>query len=197
MTYHYCRVSSADQNLARQVDALTEYKRADKLFSDKASGKDFEREGYQRLKSEVQRGDELIIKELDRLGRNKEEIKAELKWFKDNGVIVRVLDVPTTLMDFKDQSWIQDMINNILIEVLGAVAEQERKKIKRRQQEGIKAKKDRGEWDDYGRPKKEMDMNAVSDFREKIKKGEMTVTECCKQLGISRRTWYNRIKEVA
>lgn len=197
MIYHYCRVSSADQNLSRQIDALSEYKPADRVFSDKASGKNFERDGYQQLKAVIRSGDELIIKELDRLGRNKEDMKAELKWFKDNGVTVRVLDVPTTLMDFRDQKWIQDMINNILIEVLGAVAEQERNKIKRRQAEGIKAKKDRGEWDDYGRPAKAIDGTRFAELIKKQRDGVVTVDECCRELNISRSTWYSRLRETA
>ena len=197
MVYHYCRVSSADQNLSRQIDELSKHKKADRVFADKASGKNFDRENYQALKSVVRSGDEVFIKELDRLGRNKEEIKNELKWFKENGVTVRVLDVPTTLIDFRGQDWVQDMINNILIEVLGAVAEQERIKIRKRQAEGIMAKKARGDWDDYGRPEKAIDMKVFSELHEKNKKGEMTVTECCKELGISRTLWYSRLKEVA
>lgn len=197
MIYHYCRVSSTDQNLDRQLIALSAYKDADKVFTDKASGKDTERDAYQRLKRTVRSGDEVIIKELDRLGRRKSDIKDELQWFKEHGVTVRVLDVPTTLFDFGDQTWIQDMINNILIEVLGAVAEQEREKIKKRQAEGIAAKRMRPDWSDYGRPEKQIDENAMSEFREKIKKGDMTVAECCKRLGISRATWYNRLKQVA
>ena len=194
MTYHYCRVSSADQNLSRQLDELNAQKKADRVFCDKASGKNFERDSYQEMKRVVRSGDEVYIKELDRLGRNKDEIKEELAWFKANGVVVRILDVPTTLIDFKGQGWVQDMINNILIEVLGAVAEQERIKIKRRQAEGIAAKKAHGNWDDYGRPEKKVDAVLLSECRAKIQKGEMTVAECCKELGISRGTWYNRVR---
>ena len=192
MIYHYCRVSSADQNLDRQLDELSKHAVADHVFTDKASGKNFERAGYQDLKAVVRDGDEVYIKELDRLGRNKEEIKNELKWFKDNGVVVRVIEIPTTLIDFKGQDWIQDMINNILIEVLGAVAEQERIKIRRRQAEGIAAKRAHGNWDEYGRPEKVVDENLLSEYREKIKKGDATVTECCKALGISRALWYSK-----
>ena len=197
MVYHYCRVSSADQNLSRQIDELSKHKKADRVFADKASGKNFDRENYQALKSVVRSGDEVFIKELDRLGRNKEEIKNELKWFKENGVTVRVLDVPTTLIDFRGQDWVQDMINNILIEVLGAVAEQERIKIRKRQAEGIMAKKARGEWDDYGRPEKVIDRNMLHALHEKHKSGLFTVDECCRQLGISRGTWYKNVKGIA
>ena len=194
MTYHYCRVSTRDQHLDRQVAALSEYKEADKVYSDKVSGKNFERTGYQAMKSAVKAGDEVIVKELDRLGRNKDEVKKELEWFKSHGVTVRILDIPTTLIDFKGQDWVQDMINNILIEVLGAVAEQERKKIHDRMMEGLAAKKARGEWDDYGRPEKKIDEKLFSELREKNKKGTVTVVECCRQLGISRSLWYGRLR---
>ena len=142
MLYAHIRVSSKDQNFARQIVAVKEYRPElldENIYSDKQSGKNFERTEYLKLKSVIKAGDELIIKELDRLGRNKEEIKNELKWFKDHGVIVRILNVPTTLIEFQGQEWIFEMINNILIEVMGAVAEEERKKILERQKEGIAA----------------------------------------------------------
>ena len=195
MIYHYCRVSSKDQNLARQIEALSKYKPADRVFTDKESGKDFNRTEYQRMKSIVQSGDEIIVKELDRLGRNKAEIKEELFWMSKHGVIVRILDIPTTAIDFKDQTWVLELVNNLLIEVLGSVAEQERKKIKQRQAEGIAAKRKRPDWEEYGRPEKKIDEQVLSECRLKIKDGAMTIAECCKRLGISRTTWYNRLRE--
>ena len=194
MIYGYARVSSKDQCLDRQLEAMRHYKPVDKVFTDKQSGKDFARESYQALKATVQSGDEIVIEELDRLGRNKEEVKKELEWFKTHGVTIRILDVPTTLIDFQGQDWIRDMVNNILIEVLGSIAEQERLKIRKRQAEGIAAMKARGEWDNYGRPHK-----PTEDFEklaQKQKSGELTVAQCCAQLNISRATWYNRIRSV-
>lgn len=197
MIFHYCRVSTKEQNLDRQLKALNDYKTADKLFTDKVSGKNFERDGYQLMKNTAKAGDEIIVKEIDRLGRNKDEIKNELKWFKDNEITVRILDVPTTLIDFQDQDWIRDMVNNIMIEVLGAIAEREREKIHSRMMEGLAAKKARGEWDDYGRPEKNIDMDVLCVLREKQKKGLFTVEECCRQLNISRGTWYKKVKKIA
>ena len=155
------------------------------------------------MKSTVVRGDEIIVKELDRLGRNKELIKEELKWFRDHGVIVRVLDLPTTLMDFPiGQEWVFDMVNNILIEVLSAMAEQERDKINRRIKEGISAmpvvngkRVSSKTGQAIGRANKISDTE-FKKFLEKNKKGEMNIIECCAELGISRRTWYNRVAEV-
>lgn len=105
-----------------------------------------DRPGYLALKNTLlRRGDTLIIKSLDRLSRNKTDIKNELEYFKANGIRVKVLDLPTTLMDLpKGQEWVFDMVNNILIEVLGAIAEQERLTIRQRQAEGIAAAKAQG-----------------------------------------------------
>lgn len=150
MMYGYARVSTAQkQNEARQIEALIAYGVEEKYIKiDKASGKDFNRENYQLLKNEILRpGDTLVVKELDRLGRNKEQVKEELKYFKDNKIRVKILNIPTTLMDLPEgQEWVFDMVNNILIEVLGAIAEDERIKIKQRQSEGIAAMQDSKEY---------------------------------------------------
>lgn len=202
MIYFYARVSTKEQNLDRQLEAARAYKNIDRVFADKQSGKDFNRDEYTKLKSTVQSGDEVVVKELDRLGRNKEGIKEEIRWFKERGVILRILDVPTTLIDFQGQDWIADMVNNILIEVLGAMAQNEREKTLKRQREGIdamrvvngkrvSAKKGRT----YGRQPLAID-DEFEKFLEKTKKGEMTVKECCNILNISRSTWYNRVSEV-
>jgi DNA invertase Pin-like site-specific DNA recombinase len=203
MIYFYGRVSSKDQNLARQLEAAKAYKNVDHVYCDKQSGKDFDRPEYQNLKTVVVPGDEVIVKELDRLGRNKDGVKEEIKWFKDHGVILRILDVPTTLIDFQGQDWIADMVNNVLIEVLGAVAQQEREKTKTRQREGIEAmpvvngkkyspKRGRA----YGRPAVALG-DDFEKFLKKQKDGLMTVEECCKILGIGRSTWYARVREVS
>ena len=202
MTYAYLRVSSKDQNLERQIKAVIAYhpSLSDKnIFCDKQSGKNFDRVEYLKLKALLVAGDELIIKELDRLGRNKEEIKKELSWFKEHKIIVRILNVPTTLIDFQGQEWIFDMVNNILIEVMGAVAEEERNKILERQREGIDAmpvvngkKVSKKTGTAIGRPA--LEIPNIEKYFEKIKKGEMTVVDCCKELGISRSTRYSLCK---
>ena len=141
MRYFLARVSSKEQSLARQLKiARDRFDIPDEnVFCDKMTGSSFDRPQYKRLKETVKAGDEVIVKEFDRFGRDKDEMKRELQWFKEKGVIVRILDIPTTLIDFQDQTWVLEMVNNILIEVLGAVAEQERKKTKQRQAEGIAA----------------------------------------------------------
>lgn len=183
MKYAYIRVSTKDQHLDRQIEAIKEY-HPDEVFADKMSGKDFDRPEYHRLKSIIRRGDEIIVKELDRLGRNKDAIKEELNWFKDNGVIVRVLDIPTTMIELPEQEWITEMVNNILIEVIAAVAEQERKKIRQRQKEGIACARERGV--KFGRPEKDVECVLLE--------GE-TVRAACRRLGVSKTYWYEQKKK--
>lgn len=203
MIYFYARVSTKDQNLDRQLEAAKAFKNIDRVFSDKQSGKNFDRPEYIKLKSVVQTGDEVVIKELDRLGRNKDGIKEEIKWFKENGVILRILDVPTTLIDFQGQDWIADMVNNILIEVLGAIAQNEREKTHKRQREGIDAMQVVGGKKISAKTGRAYGRQAISvsnDFEKFLKKqkdGLMTVSECCKELGISRSTYYAKAQEVS
>lgn len=139
----YARVSSREQNLDRQLLALRQYVPEDMIVTDKASGKDFNRPGYQSLKvgiGKLVKGDTLYIKSLDRFSRNKDEAKKELQYFSDLGVWVKILDIPSTMTDIAEgQEWILDMINNILIEVLTSIAENERLTIRSRQAEGLAA----------------------------------------------------------
>ena len=202
MIYFYTRVSTKDQNLARQLEEAKSYKNVDEVFCDKQSGKTYDRPEYERLKSIVCKGDEVIVKEMDRLGRNKEATKDEIKWFKDNGITLRILELPTTLIDFNGQEWIAEMINNMLIEVLTTIAEQEVKKIDKRRAEGIAAmpivngkKVSLKTGRTYGRPQVAVD-DDFQKFLEKQKRGEISVKDCCKALKISRGTWYNRVSEV-
>lgn len=204
MRYFLGRVSSKDQSLARQLKVARErYDIPDEnVYCDKMTGNTFDRPQYQKLKQIVQPGDEVIVKEFDRFGRNQKEAKKELEWFREHKVIVRILDIPTTLADYPVGSeWVLDMVTNVLIEVLGAVAEQERNKIKQRQSEGIAAmpvvngkkvssRTGRG----FGRPEAQIDEALFQNLSEKQKNGLMTVKECCQQLGIGRSTWYERVE---
>ncbi len=139
----YARVSTREQNLDRQLKALRQYVPDEMIVTDKASGKDLNRAGYQSLKvgiGKLTKGDTLYIKSLDRLSRNKEEAKKELQYFRDNGIRVKVIDLPTTLADYPEgQEWVLDMVTNILIEVLTSIAENERETIRKRQREGLDA----------------------------------------------------------
>lgn len=144
-TVGYARVSTREHNLDRQIKALQQYVDPEMIVCDKASGKDFQRDGYQSLKvgiGKLVKGDTLIIKSLDRLSRNKEQAKQEIQYFKAQGIKLKVIDIPTTLIDYPEgQEWVSDMVTNILIEVLTSIAENERKTIKQRQREGYDSMK--------------------------------------------------------
>ena len=188
--YYYARVSSREQNLDRQLAAFASLGASDReIVTDKESGKDLNRSGYMALKTAMlRRGDTLIIKSLDRLSRNKVDIKNELQYFKENGIRLKVLDLPTTLMDFpKEQKWIGEMVNNILIEVLGSIAEQERITIRQRQEEGIAAAKAKGKR--FGRPQ----IIKPDNWQEVIaqwESGEITAVEAMRRTGLKRSTFY-------
>jgi len=165
------------------------------IIIDKASGKDTEREGYQYLKRQILRkGDTLVIKELDRLSRNKADIKRELEQFKDMGIRVKILDIPTTLTDFPpEQEWVMDMINAILIEVLGAIAENERRKIRTRQREGIEAAKRKNI--KFGRPSKPLPDNWQQILAD-VRNGNKRPVEAIRELGISRSCYYRLYSKI-
>ena len=195
--FGYARVSTKEQNLDRQIEELKKYVENERnIIIDKASGKNFERDGYKSLKTFAREGDEIYIKSLDRLGRNKDQIKDELKEFKDRGIIVRVLDVPTTLINLSQfgdmQKAIFDMINNILIEVLGTIAEQERNTIRTRQSEGIAIAKAKGKH--LGRPKAEHPKN-FEIYYTQWKNGDITAVKAMELLGLKRTTFYKLVKE--
>lgn len=195
-TYYYARVSSKDQHLARQLAAFTAMGAAERdIITDKESGRDLNRNGYTALKTALlRRGDTLVIKSLDRLSRNKADIKNELQYFKDNGIRLKILDIPTTLIDYPaGQEWVLDMVNNILIEVLSSIAMQERETIRQRQAEGIAAAKTKGKH--MGRPRATTPDNwpeIVSLWRG----GEITAAEAMRRTGISSSTFYRLVKRL-
>lgn len=192
--YGYARVSSKEQNADRQIQALLDFG-VDRhnIIVDKKSGKDVHREGYASLKNFILRSDDtLVVKELDRLSRSKADIKKELEYFKEHHIRVKILDIPTTLADFsEDQEWIMDMINTILIEVLGSIAEAERLKIRRRQREGINAAKQRGV--KFGRPRSRKPDNWDS-VMEKVSRGIIRPIDAMKEMGLKKGTYYNLVK---
>lgn len=188
--YGYARVSTKEQCLDRQLIALKEQGIEERnIIVDKESGKNLDRKGYQSLiNTMLRRGDTLIIKSLDRLSRNKCDIKKELERFKENGIRLKVIDLPTTMIDFPDgQEWVMEMVNNILIEVLGTIAEQERNSIKQRQAEGIAAAREKGT--ELGRPKAQKPENWEEVIAE-WKAGKITATKAMELTGVKRTTFY-------
>ena len=189
-TFGYARVSTKEQNLDRQLIALKELGIDERdIIVDKESGKDLEREGYKSLKCSMLRsGDTLIIKSLDRLSRNKSDIKQELEHFKQSGIRLKVIDLPTTMMELPEgQEWVFEMVNNILIEVLGTIAEQERATIKQRQAEGIAIARNKGVY--KGRQPIAKPSNWDSVIAE-WKSGAITATKAIEILEMKRTTFY-------
>lgn len=193
-TYYYARVSSTEQNLDRQLDAFRKLGANEKyIFTDKASGKDLNRDNYLLLRNNILRpGDTLVIKSLDRLSRNKMDIKNELEYYRKNNIRVKIIDLPTTMGEHSGEEWIVDMVNNLIIEVLSSIAEQERAEIKRRQAEGIAAAKAQGK--KFGRPSHRLPDN-WADVYDKWKRKEIRVTEATEQLGMKRTSFYKYAKK--
>ena len=192
-TFYYARVSSREQNLDRQISAFKALGADERdIITDKESGKDLNRTGYTALKNAMLRkGDTLVIKSLDRLSRNKSDIKNELQFFKDNGIRLKVIDLPTTMMDLPSgQEWVFEMVNNILIEVLGTIAEQERENIKQRQAEGIAEAKRNGK--KLGRPALEYPDN-WNEVYTSWKNGEITAKTAMEQTGTKRTSFYKLV----
>lgn len=193
-TFYYARVSSKDQNLDRQLAAFKALGANNRdIITDKESGKDLNRVGYQALKNGMLRqGDTLVIKSLDRLSRSKRDIKAELEWFKDNNIRLKVIDLPTTMMDLPEgQEWVFEMVNNILIEVLGTIAEQERATIKSRQAEGINAAKAKGV--KFGRPALQFPSNWDKVYAQ-WKTREITGKTAMELTGTKRTSFYKLVR---
>lgn len=193
-TYYYARVSTKEQNLDRQLAAFRELGADERdIICDKESGKDLDRPGYRMLRDYMLRpGDTLVIKSLDRLSRRKEDIKNELRHFHDMGVRVKIIDLPTSMIEVPaGQEWVLDMVNNILIEVLGTIAEQERETTLKRQAEGIAAAREKGV--DFGRPKIEY----PSDWAEVYvawKSGGISARMAMERMGLKKTTFYKLVR---
>lgn len=199
--YGYARVSSKEQNLDRQIIAIEEYCKNNNLeiderdiITDKASGKDFNREGYKLLKEKLLRqGDVLIIKELDRLGRDKNQIKEEWHELQKNGIDIIVID--NEILNTNNKSDLEkSLISNIVFELLSYMAEKERAKIKQRQREGIEALKEKNNGKGIGRPKTEYP-TTWEEIYKSWKAGDITATKAMEMLELKRNTFYRLVKE--
>ena len=191
--YGYVRVSSQEQNEDRQLIAMAEAGVArGNIFMDKQSGKDFERPNYKRLMKKLRPGDTLIIKSIDRLGRNYEEIQNQWRIItKEKKVDIVVIDMP--LLDTRrDKNLLGTFISDLVLQLLSFISENERTTIRQRQAEGIAAAKKRGVR--FGRPTKE----APPDFDELIakwQKKEMPLDEILRQYSMSESKFYRRLRE--
>lgn len=193
--YGYIRVSSAEQNEARQVLALREAGvEIEQMFLDKQSGKDFHRPAYERMLKKIRAGDLLYILSIDRLGRNYEEIQQQWrKLTKEIGIDICVLDMP--LLDTRNgKDLMGTFIADLVLQILSFVAQSERENIRKRQEEGIAAAKERGI--QFGRPM----LEEPSDFEEIVHAWEckqITAQEAVLRSRMSKSTFYRRLKSYA
>lgn len=191
--YGYVRVSTRDQNEARQILAMQEFGVADEnIIVEKQSGKDFERPLYQKLVSRLKPGDVFVIKSIDRLGRNYEEILEQWALItKKRSAAIIVLDMP--LLDTRQgKDLIGTLIADIVLELLSYVAQTERENIRQRQAEGIAAALERGVH--FGRKRKELPAGFAS-MEELWRKGLISARDAARELGISHQTFLRRVKE--
>ena len=192
-TFAYGRVSTKEQNIDRQLITFKEMGIADRdIFIDKTSGKDFERKQYQTLKNVLREGDILIIKSIDRLGRNYEQILNEWRVItKEIKAHIKVIDLPLLDTTTNLQDLTGSFISDIVLQILSYVAEQERTSIKQRQTEGITIAQDKGVV--FGRPKVEKPPewdSVISQWERK----EITAVEAMKILNLTKPTFYRLLK---
>ena len=182
--YGYVRVSSKDQNEDRQVLAIEVFG-VDAVFVEKQSGKDFQRPIYKRVLRRLKPGDTLVIKSIDRLGRNYQQILEQWRQItKEKGAAIVVLDMP--LLDTRQGRDLTGvLIADIVLELLSYVAEMERSYIRQRQAEGIAAAKQRGVR--FGAPTKRT--AACEAYMEQWRLGEITARQAAERLGIHHKTF--------
>ena len=195
MIFAYCRVSAKDQNIERQIQAAEEYARSknikiDRIFEEKASGRDFKREVYQSMKMALRHGDTLIVKELDRLGRNMEQIKDEWREFQKMGVDIIVID--NELLNTAHKNDLEkSLISNIVFELLSYIAQKEREKIRSRQAEGIAIAKEKGRY----KGRKPIERENFGSVYKQWKKGEMTAVKAMEAAKLTKATFYRMVKK--
>ena len=191
MTYGYVRVSTKEQNEERQVIAMQSFS-VDRIYMDKQSGKDFERPQYRRLIKKLKPDDILVVKSIDRLGRNYEEILEQWRVItKEKHAAIVVLDMP--LLDTrKNKDLTGTLIADIVLQLLSYVAQTEREFIRQRQKEGIAAAKARGVR--FGREPMERP-SAFQSLKKAWKEGEISARAASKQLGIAHKTFLCWVKE--
>lgn len=193
MEYGYVRVSTREQNEQRQVVALMEYGISEKrIYMDKQSGKDFERPNYKRLIRKIKSGDTLVIKSIDRLGRNYDEILEQWRIItKEKQAAIVVLDMP--LLDTKqNRDLTGTLIADIVLQLLSYVAQTEREFIRQRQAEGIAAAKARGV--KFGRQAMERP-SGYEAIKDQWQRSELSARAAAKQLGITHGTFLRWVRE--
>lgn len=193
-TWGYARVSSSGQSLQRQLDMLKSYGIGEReIVCDKASGKDFSRDGYKALKTQMLRAnDKLVICELDRLGRDYELIKTEYRELTAMGVAIVILDNPA-LSTANKTDLERTLISNIIFELLAYLTEKERQKIKIRQRQGIDSALQNGI--KFGRPSGYNLPQGWAIETAAWRRGEQSAVQCMQKLGLKKTAFYSYVKK--
>lgn len=198
--FAYHRVSTKQQKLDRGIDAIEQFCKErgivlkNPIYTDKQTGKNFDRPRYIVLKEDVLRSNDcLLIESIDRLGRNRAQILRELEDLKAMNVRVMILELPTTLIDIDIADplgkLVFETIQNMTIDLYACLAQAEVEKMTSRQREGIEAMKARGDWDRYGRPKA-CEWDKFVAMYQRVERGEIRPSAAAKELGMSVPTFY-------
>lgn len=192
--YGYIRVSTKEQNPERQILAMQEQQiRKKNIYMDKMSGQDFSRPQYQKLLKRLQKGDVLVIKSIDRLGRDYREILKQ--WQKitgEIGVDIQVIDMPLLNTNRSHENLTGVFISDLVLQILAYVAETERAFIKQRQAEGIAAAKQRGIR--FGCRKQELPENFET-YYQMWNEGKISLRKAAEVLQMNHTTFYRRCRE--
>lgn len=194
--YAYIRVSTKEQNVDRQIDAILKLGvdiDSRNIFIDHWTGTTIDRPYYQALKYSIRPGDTLYINNLDRLGRNKSMIKDEWTWFINNNIDIVVIDTPLiSTTNYKDMGSMGKFISDLILEILSWLAEEEISNLKQRQMAGIESAKAKGV--QFGRPRIEIDTKFIETYN-KWKTTGMTAVEAMEECGMTKSTFYRRVGE--
>lgn len=195
MTYAYARVSAQDQNLTRQIEAFNKYGvEKNNIFCDKKSGKNFERANYKMLIENLKKNDLLVIKSIDRLGRNYDQIISE--WNKITNIIganILVLDMPLLDTRTKSDTLVGKFISDVVLQILSFVAENERMNIRARQAEGIKVAKAQGI--QFGRPQTDYSRK-FQNIAQKYLNNGIELRDALNALNMKKSTFYYHLRKL-
>lgn len=193
--YAYIRVSTKEQNVERQIFALEPYHIPKKnIYCDYQSGKDFERPAYQKLLRKLKAGDLMIVKSIDRLGRNYSDILIQWQYItKEIKADILVLDMELLDTRKKSGNLTGTLISDLVLQIFAYVAQTEREFISQRQMEGIEAAKRKGK--KFGRPEKEMP-EEFEEICRRCEQGELSTRQAAEALGVSHTTFYRRYRKI-
>ena len=192
--YGYIRVSTREQNPQRQIQAIrAEGVREENIYTDKMSGKNFDRPKYKKLMKKLKQGDLLVIKSIDRLGRNYAEILEQWRMItKTKKADIQVIDMPLLNTNISHGDLTGVFISDLVLQILAYVAETERSFIRQRQAEGIAVAKENGV--KFGAPKLR-EPEKFGEYYKLWKNKEISVREAAKAVGMSASTFYRRCME--